>query len=181
MAIETCENCGKPIGKLETPFVWQDHAVCAECMLKLGGGQPNIPPPQEYSIRQSDRHALSGPALMAMGGLAGAVGEFVSWLIWQFGVKHSPWPFPDVPQQAMAWATASSWIGWSVCSVIVLAGAIRWGVFAERSPSPPPMPLSGIGRGVDSDDGSPRSFRASPFLIFIVIVIVVMFFFLLSL
>lgn len=35
VATDTCENCGNPIGKLETPFVWQDHAVCAECHEKL--------------------------------------------------------------------------------------------------------------------------------------------------
>ncbi|MGC9260811.1 MAG: hypothetical protein ACP5I8_12170 [Phycisphaerae bacterium] len=31
VSVETCENCGRLIGKLETPMVWQDHVVCAEC------------------------------------------------------------------------------------------------------------------------------------------------------
>jgi len=35
MAMETCENCGATIGKLETPNVWQSHIVCAQCYAKL--------------------------------------------------------------------------------------------------------------------------------------------------
>ncbi len=30
-AVETCDNCGRPIGKLETPHLWNDHVVCAAC------------------------------------------------------------------------------------------------------------------------------------------------------
>lgn len=33
--METCENCGKKIGNLETPKVFQDHIVCGECWEKL--------------------------------------------------------------------------------------------------------------------------------------------------
>jgi hypothetical protein len=33
--IETCENCGTEIGKLETPFIWIDHVVCATCYARL--------------------------------------------------------------------------------------------------------------------------------------------------
>lgn len=29
--LETCENCGRVIGKLETPAIWQDHIVCNAC------------------------------------------------------------------------------------------------------------------------------------------------------
>lgn len=32
---ETCQNCERVIGKLETPSVWKDHIVCAECYAKL--------------------------------------------------------------------------------------------------------------------------------------------------
>ena len=31
----TCANCGRAIGKLETPRVWQNHVVCAECEKRL--------------------------------------------------------------------------------------------------------------------------------------------------
>jgi hypothetical protein len=34
-AMNTCENCGAVIGKLETPSVWQDHIVCPPCYAKL--------------------------------------------------------------------------------------------------------------------------------------------------
>ncbi len=30
-ALETCGNCGRPIGKLETPMVWRGNVVCAGC------------------------------------------------------------------------------------------------------------------------------------------------------
>jgi len=35
--METCENCGAAIGKLETPRVVDDHVVCAVCEGKLRG------------------------------------------------------------------------------------------------------------------------------------------------
>jgi hypothetical protein len=38
---EVCENCGKPIGKLETPRVHDDHVVCPECWRRL---QPEVLP-----------------------------------------------------------------------------------------------------------------------------------------
>lgn len=32
---ENCANCGRPIGRLETPRVWNDSAVCGECHQRL--------------------------------------------------------------------------------------------------------------------------------------------------
>ncbi len=32
---EVCENCGAPIGKLETPMVFNEHIVCSACYFKL--------------------------------------------------------------------------------------------------------------------------------------------------
>ncbi|HVS73146.1 MAG TPA: hypothetical protein VHQ47_17960 [Phycisphaerae bacterium] len=37
MKTETCENCGRTIGKLETPRVWQEHIVCGTCHRHLTG------------------------------------------------------------------------------------------------------------------------------------------------
>jgi hypothetical protein len=34
-AMEKCANCDRVIGKLETPQVWQDQIVCAECYGRL--------------------------------------------------------------------------------------------------------------------------------------------------
>ncbi|HEV58828.1 MAG TPA: PH domain-containing protein [Phycisphaerales bacterium] len=53
---ETCENCGKQIGDLETPHVFQGHIVCAECDKKLrtGGSPPEMPDAsKEYSERKA--------------------------------------------------------------------------------------------------------------------------------
>ena len=33
--VENCENCGRAIGKLEEPYVWRKHVVCAECHVHL--------------------------------------------------------------------------------------------------------------------------------------------------
>ena len=33
--VETCRNCGRAIGKLETPQVWKDAIVCGECHARL--------------------------------------------------------------------------------------------------------------------------------------------------
>ncbi len=35
--MEKCENCGRVIGKLETPYVWTGNIVCAECHQRLSG------------------------------------------------------------------------------------------------------------------------------------------------
>ena len=32
---ERCENCSAPIGKLESPQIWNDHIVCTDCHRKL--------------------------------------------------------------------------------------------------------------------------------------------------
>ena len=32
---ETCANCGRVIGKLETPHVWNQQVVCGECINRL--------------------------------------------------------------------------------------------------------------------------------------------------
>jgi hypothetical protein len=32
---EKCENCGRIIGKLETPALWKNHIVCDDCYEKL--------------------------------------------------------------------------------------------------------------------------------------------------
>src|SRR5438552_16215297 len=33
--MDTCENCGRTIGKLEQAFVFQQSPVCAECYARL--------------------------------------------------------------------------------------------------------------------------------------------------
>ena len=39
---ENCENCGRVIGRLETPHLWRKHVVCATCHANLTAA----PPPQ---------------------------------------------------------------------------------------------------------------------------------------
>lgn len=34
-SVERCDNCGRTIGRLESPHVWQNHVVCAECAERL--------------------------------------------------------------------------------------------------------------------------------------------------
>jgi hypothetical protein len=35
MVGERCENCGREIGKLETPMLWNDRIVCVKCRIAL--------------------------------------------------------------------------------------------------------------------------------------------------
>ena len=39
-AVDNCENCGRTIGKLEQPYVWRKHVVCAECHGHLSAAPP---------------------------------------------------------------------------------------------------------------------------------------------
>src|SRR5438270_2514435 len=43
-AVEKCENCGRVIGKLEQPYVWRKHVVCAQCHAHLGRAAPRAAP-----------------------------------------------------------------------------------------------------------------------------------------
>jgi hypothetical protein len=40
-AQEKCENCGKLIGRLETPSIWKNHVVCEACYEILGTRKPS--------------------------------------------------------------------------------------------------------------------------------------------
>lgn len=55
-AVETCENCGGAIGKLETPRVWNDVVVCVSCHAKLSApetsGMAVQRPPQIQRVIQ---------------------------------------------------------------------------------------------------------------------------------
>src|SRR5690349_9672466 len=43
-AVENCENCGRAIGRLEQPFLWRTHVVCAECHARLAARTPRKAP-----------------------------------------------------------------------------------------------------------------------------------------
>ncbi len=52
---ETCDNCGRQIGRLETPHVLGNHVVCAECLARLSPPsrpRPRPIPPPIRSFRQ---------------------------------------------------------------------------------------------------------------------------------
>ena len=42
---EICDNCGRSIGRLETPHVHGNHVVCAECLARLTPPSRAGPPP----------------------------------------------------------------------------------------------------------------------------------------
>lgn len=47
--VETCSNCGEPIGTLEPAMVWNDHTVCGRCWHKLRPKLPLNPLPEKLS------------------------------------------------------------------------------------------------------------------------------------
>lgn len=68
---ERCENCGEPIGRLEKPYVWQDHIVCHDCRGKLTtsiqvplGAQPT---------RGASRAPIIGAILLSAAAVCGTV------------------------------------------------------------------------------------------------------------
>ena len=42
--LETCGNCGRTIGKLETPYLWQENTVCKACYALLSSPEPAAVP-----------------------------------------------------------------------------------------------------------------------------------------
>ncbi len=69
MKNEVCEKCGRAIGKLEHPFVYEGHVVCKDCNKKLRDG------PQEIAAESGSPPAtpdtvLTKPAkVTAIGGM----------------------------------------------------------------------------------------------------------------
>lgn len=59
--MEQCENCGRSIGKLETPRLWSERVVCTECHEILSGGThtPAAPPPIQKSETATSYRCLS--------------------------------------------------------------------------------------------------------------------------
>jgi hypothetical protein len=50
--METCENCGTVIGKLETPMLMNEHVVCGPCYTRLAKPPttPPVTPPPSASV-----------------------------------------------------------------------------------------------------------------------------------
>ena len=40
VSVETCANCGKQIGGVETPWAWREYVVCAACHAILRAAEP---------------------------------------------------------------------------------------------------------------------------------------------
>lgn len=67
---ETCENCGKTIGSLETPHLHKDHVVCHACKKALAEQSPK---PAAFTDPEANAKAgkvMARVALWIVGGLA---------------------------------------------------------------------------------------------------------------
>jgi hypothetical protein len=66
-SIERCANCDAPIGRLETPQIWQDAIVCGACFSKLarpfGAGLAAPVPAQPQIIMMQTPAAAPAPAI----------------------------------------------------------------------------------------------------------------------
>jgi DNA-directed RNA polymerase subunit RPC12/RpoP len=63
-SIEKCANCGKPIGKLETPHVLKDEIICADCHSRLS--EFNGPKPSSVRRRMTRAIALVAGIVIAV-------------------------------------------------------------------------------------------------------------------
>lgn len=55
---ETCANCSRPIGKLETAHIWRESVVCNECLGRLRNaeiGYATPAPPAASAATDDDR------------------------------------------------------------------------------------------------------------------------------
>lgn len=70
MAVDNCENCGRPIGKLEQPYVWRKHVVCAECHVHLSAPAPTTAAaaPAHAGPGIAGRRHFHVPAALSKGG-----------------------------------------------------------------------------------------------------------------
>jgi hypothetical protein len=56
--MDACENCGKTIGKLETPYLFDEHVVCEGCERKLSVGAKKIEQ-DLLALRENDQFIAS--------------------------------------------------------------------------------------------------------------------------
>lgn|GEM_PF-5105768 len=60
--METCANCDRTIGKLETPFLWQDEIVCQDCHARLQRQSSSARPTSHASLSTDEiESVISGP------------------------------------------------------------------------------------------------------------------------
>ena len=57
---ESCANCGRTIGKLETPYLWQENTVCKSCYALLSAPEPTTPVPTGVGTRVESPGAIAG-------------------------------------------------------------------------------------------------------------------------
>ena len=81
ISVETCENCGRTIGKLETPRIWDEHVVCAAChdILAKSAEKSGYTPVSQRESRPAGLPSKTGyiPAAERKGQVAGSQKLFV--------------------------------------------------------------------------------------------------------
>lgn len=83
--IETCANCGRVIGKLETPMVWQENVVCPECFGRLSGMRTIPPIPDAVApLREKPRRSENVVFFTVLFWVASII--IVAFLIWRIMV-----------------------------------------------------------------------------------------------
>lgn len=69
---DKCENCGKSIGKMETPYLWNEKVVCLDCHNWFSSRadssiQPaSVPPPQGNPPKKEDALGCAESALFGI-------------------------------------------------------------------------------------------------------------------
>lgn len=103
--MNTCANCGAPIGKLETPFDWKGQTVCAACYQRLRQAAPDEVIPYATPARREGRVSgwwfIGGIAFLLLLGL-GFAGLFT------VGTAVSIPATPSAPPPAMAPVAATT-------------------------------------------------------------------------
>lgn len=66
---ETCQNCDQPIGRLETPHVYNDHIVCFNCHTQLAKQRPKQPQFTDPKANANAGKVMARVALWVIGGV----------------------------------------------------------------------------------------------------------------
>ncbi len=87
---ETCANCGRMIGKLETPMVWQESVVCGACfeVLAASARKASQPAPDGAQKREPEHPHFTARGVPSWAVLAG-VSVVVLVVFGIFFVGHS--------------------------------------------------------------------------------------------
>lgn len=113
-----CENCGRVIGALETPCVFEEHVVCAACYAILDAAAPTLEP-----IAETHRPlAYESPPQYEQRPYEPQLRKYVDHLFWARMILLALFLFAGmVGMTELAWVMLACWLLLGLANLVMKA------------------------------------------------------------